>query len=131
HIDRGPGSCDMQHIQGHVCAVNAGCSRYIELWNLVFIQYHRDDAGKLHELPAKHVDTGMGLERVASVLEGVGSNYDGTLLRRLIATAEKLSSLRYGAGTDKDISFRVLADHSRAISFMIVDGIEPGNEGRG
>jgi alanyl-tRNA synthetase len=131
HIDRGEGSCDMQHVAGHVCAVNVGCSRYIELWNLVFIQYHRDDSGKLHELPAKHVDTGMGLERVASVLENVGGNYDGTLLRRLIATAESLSSLRYGSDPDKDISFRVLADHSRAISFMITDGIEPGNEGRG
>jgi alanyl-tRNA synthetase len=131
HIDRGEGSCDMQHVAGHVCGVNVGCSRYMELWNLVFIQYHRDDSGKLHELPAKHVDTGMGLERVASVLEGVGSNYDGSLLRRLIATAEKLSGLRYGDNTDRDVSFRVLADHSRAISFMITDGIEPSNEGRG
>ncbi|HEY2773908.1 MAG TPA: alanine--tRNA ligase [Candidatus Binatia bacterium] len=131
HIDRGAGSCDMQHVAGHVCAVNAGCARYIELWNLVFIQYHRDDAGKLHELPSKHVDTGMGLERVASVLEGAGGNYDGSLLRRLIATAEDLSKARYGNDPDKDISFRVLADHSRAVSFMITDGIEPGNEGRG
>ena len=131
HIDRGEGSCDMQHVAGHVCGVNVGCSRFMELWNLVFIQYHRDDAGKLHELPAKHVDTGMGLERVASVLENVGSNYDGSLLRRLIATAETLSGLRYGADPEKDISFRVLADHSRAVSFMITDGIEPGNEGRG
>jgi alanyl-tRNA synthetase len=131
HIDRGEGSCDMQHVAGHVCAVNIGCSRFMELWNLVFIQYHRDEAGKLHELPAKHVDTGMGLERVASVLENVESNYDGSLLRRLIATAEKLSGLPYGANADKDISFRVLADHSRAISFMITDGIEPSNEGRG
>ncbi len=131
HIDRGAAACDMQHVAGHECAVNVGCARYIELWNLVFIQYHRDDAGKLHELPAKHVDTGMGLERVASVLENVDGNYDGSLLRRLIATAEDLSSLRYGSDIDKDISFRVLADHSRAISFMITDGIEPGNEGRG
>ncbi len=131
HIDRGEGACDMQHVAGHVCAVNVGCARYIELWNLVFIQYHRDDAGKLHELPAKHVDTGMGLERVASVLENVGGNYDGTLLRCLIATAEQLSKRKYGDNADKDISFRVLADHSRAISFMITDGIEPSNEGRG
>ena len=131
HIDRGPAACDMQHIPGHVCAVNIGCARYIELWNLVFIQYHRDDAGKLHELPAKHVDTGMGLERVASVLENVGGNYDGSLLRRLIGTAESLSGRVYGANVEQDISFRVLADHSRAISFMITDGIEPSNEGRG
>jgi len=131
HIDRGPGSCDMQHVAGHVCAVNIGCARYIELWNLVFIQYHRDDAGKLHELPAKHVDTGMGLERVAAVLENAAGNYDGSLLRRLITTAEELSKLRYGSDAERDISFRVLADHSRAISFMITDGIEPSNEGRG
>ncbi len=131
HIDRGPGSCDMQHVAGHVCAVNAGCARYIELWNLVFIQYHRDEAGKLHELPSKHVDTGMGLERVAAVLENVDGNYDGSLLRRLIETAEKLSGVAYGANHEKDVSFRVLADHSRAVSFMISDGIEPSNEGRG
>ena len=64
HIDRGEGACDMRHVNGHVCAVNAGCARYIELWNLVFIQYTRDERGELHELPAKHVDTGMGLERI-------------------------------------------------------------------
>jgi alanyl-tRNA synthetase len=131
HIDRGEAACDRKHVAGHVCEVNAGCARYIELWNLVFIQYHRDEAGKLHELPSRHVDTGMGLERVASVLENVESNYDGSLLRQIITTAEKLSSRTYGADVDKDISFRVLADHSRAISFMIVDGIDPGNEGRG
>ncbi|MBI5504102.1 MAG: alanine--tRNA ligase [Deltaproteobacteria bacterium] len=131
HIDRGPGACDMRHIPGHVCDVNVGCARFMELWNLVFIQYSRDESGRLHELPAKHVDTGMGLERVASVLERVETNYDGSLLRALIAAAEGLSGGRYGADADKDISYRVLADHSRAISFMICDGIEPGNEGRG
>jgi len=131
HIDRGPAACDMKHIPGHVCDVNVGCARFMELWNLVFIQYSRDETGHLNELPAKHVDTGMGLERVASVLEKVESNYDGSLLRALITAAEKLSGGRYGADADKDISFRVLADHSRAISFMICDGIEPGNEGRG
>jgi alanyl-tRNA synthetase len=131
HIDRGPGSCDHQHVHGHVCAVNAGCSRYIELWNLVFIQYTRDESGKLHELPAKHVDTGMGLERVASVLEKVDGNYDGSLLRGIIATAERLSGREYGRDAESDISFRVLADHSRAVSFMIADGIDPSNEGRG
>ena len=131
HIDRGPGSCDMQHVAGHVCDVNVGCARFLELWNLVFIQYSRDDSGTLHELPAKHVDTGMGLERVAAVLEGVAGNYDGSLLRTLITRAEELSGKRYGDDADRDISFRVLADHSRAVSFMIVDGIEPSNEGRG
>lgn len=131
HIDRGEGSCDMQHIPGHVCAVNVGCSRFIELWNLVFIQYSRDESGTLHDLPSKHVDTGMGLERVAAVLENVDGNYDGSLLRRLITTAETLSGRRYGGEVEADVSFRVLADHSRAVSFMIADGIRPGNDGRG
>lgn len=131
HIDRGEGSCDMQHIQAHQCAVNAGCARYIELWNLVFIQYSRDDKGTLHELPAKHVDTGMGLERVAAVLENVDGNYEGSLLREIIRKAESLSGNRYGGDVDADISFRVLADHGRAVSFMIADGIAPGNDGRG
>ena len=131
HIDRGQNSCDMGHVDGHVCAVNAGCARYIELWNLVFIQYTRDESGKLHDLPATHVDTGMGLERVAAVLENVDGNYDGTLLREIIATAERASGRKYGGGGEADVSFRVLADHGRAVSFMIADGIEPSNDGRG
>jgi alanyl-tRNA synthetase len=131
HIDRGPGSCDMQHVSGHVCGVNVGCSRFLELWNLVFIQYTRDESGKLHELPAKHVDTGMGLERVAAVLEKVDGNYAGSLLRGIITAAEKASGREYGRDPELDISFRVLADHGRAVSFMIADGIEPSNEGRG
>jgi alanyl-tRNA synthetase len=131
HIDRGEGSCDMQHVSGHVCTVNAGCARYIELWNLVFIQYTRDESGVLHELPAKHVDTGMGLERVAAVLEGVGGNYDGSLLRNIIAKTERMAKRSYGRDAEQDVSFRVLADHSRAVAFMIADGITPSNEGRG
>ena len=131
HIDRGEGSCDMQHVPGHQCAVNVGCARYIELWNLVFIQYSRDEQGTLHELPSRHVDTGMGLERVAAVLEQVDGNYDGSLLRRIITATEGFTGRSYGRDADQDMSFRVLADHSRAVSFMIADGIEPGNEGRG
>ena len=131
HIDRGADACDMRHVKGHVCAVNEGCARYIELWNLVFIQYSRDESGTLHELPAKHVDTGMGLERVAAVLENVDGNYDGSLLRTLISTAEKASGRRYGQDPEADVSFRVLADHGRAVSFLVADGIDPGNDGRG
>ncbi|MBC8291941.1 MAG: alanine--tRNA ligase [Proteobacteria bacterium] len=131
HIDRGEGACDMQQVPGHKCEVNAGCARYIELWNLVFIQYNRDDTGQLHDLPMRHVDTGMGLERVAAVLENVDNNYDGTLLRGLVARAEQMSGLDYGKDLEHDVSMRVLADHARAVSFMLADGIEPSNEGRG
>ena len=131
HIDRGADGCDQKHVAGHRCGVNLGCARYIELWNLVFIQYMRDESGKLHELPGKHVDTGMGLERVAAVLEKVDGNYAGSLLRGIISTAEQLSGRVYGRDVEVDVSFRVLADHSRAVSFMIADGIDPSNEGRG
>ena len=131
HIDRGVDRCDRQGEPGHVCAVNSGCARFIELWNLVFIQYNRDERGKLHELPAKHVDTGMGLERVTAVLQNVPGNYDADLLRDIIRFTESLSGKRYGGGGETDVSFRVIADHGRAISFMIADGVRPSNEGRG
>jgi alanyl-tRNA synthetase len=131
HIDRGPGACDKQHVAGHQCAVNAGCARYIELWNLVFIQYDRQSDGTLVELAAKHVDTGMGLERVTAVLQGVPSNYDTDLFRRLITFVEQQSGRRYGAREEDDLAMRVIADHSRAIAFMIADGVVPSNEGRG
>src|SRR5204862_515820 len=83
---------------------------FIEIWNLVFIQYNRDEARKLTELPAKHVDTGMGLERVASVLQGVPTNYDCDLLRSIISRAEKLSGKHYGRSAQDDVSLRVIAD---------------------
>ncbi len=131
HIDRGDGSCDRRHEAGHVCVVNGGCARFIELWNLVFIQYNRDEAGKLTELPQKHVDTGMGLERVTAVLQGVPGNYDVDLLRSIIRFTEQLAGKGYGEGGERDVSFRVIADHGRAISFMVADGVRPSNEGRG
>jgi alanyl-tRNA synthetase len=131
HIDRGPEACDRRGVPGHVCAVNAGCARYLELWNLVFIQYNRDGSGQLTELPVRHVDTGMGLERMAAVLQGVRGNYDGDLLRGLIGTAERLSGVRYGADSASDISLRVIADHARAGTFLVADGIVASNEGRG
>jgi alanyl-tRNA synthetase len=131
HIDRGSAACDRRHVPGHVCAVNGGCARFIELWNLVFIQYNRDERGRLDELPAKHVDTGMGLERITAVVQGVLSNYDADLLRDVIAFTEDLCGRRYGSGGDIDVSFRVIADHGRALSFMIADGVQPSNEGRG
>ncbi len=131
HIDRGEAACDRRDEPGHRCGVNGGCARYIEIWNLVFIQYTRDEQGELHDLPSRHVDTGMGLERIAAVLENVEGNYDGSLLRSIIDATERMSGRRYGADREQDVSFRVLADHGRAVSFMIADGIEPSNEGRG
>ncbi len=130
HIDRGAGLCDRAHVPGHVCRVNGGCARFIELWNLVFIQFNRDERGELHELSAKHVDTGMGLERITAVLQGVPSNYDTDLFRPLISFIERESGRSYGTRAEDDVAFRVLADHSRAISFLICDGVRPGNEGR-
>ncbi|MBI3060593.1 MAG: alanine--tRNA ligase, partial [Deltaproteobacteria bacterium] len=131
HIDRGAGACDRKREKGHRCQVNGDCARFIELWNLVFIQYNRAEDRELSELPAKHVDTGMGLERIAAVLQGVPSNYDVDFMRDLIAAAEKLAGKKYGASPETDISFRVIADHARAVSFLIADGVTPGNEGRG
>jgi alanyl-tRNA synthetase len=130
HIDRGPEACDRQDA-AHQCAVNGGCARFIEIWNLVFIQYDRDAAGTLTELPAKHVDTGMGFERVTAVLQGVPSNYDIDVLRRVIAAAERQSGKRYGDDPRDDVSLRVIADHARAVTFLVQEGIVPSNEGRG
>ena len=131
HIDRGPEACDHMSEKGHRCQVNGGCARYIELWNLVFIQYNRTPDGKLEDIPAKHVDTGMGLERVAAVLQGVLSNYDIDLLRDLIAATEALAAKNYGINPQWDVSFRVIADHARALTFLVADGVMPSNEGRG
>jgi alanyl-tRNA synthetase len=131
HLDRGPEGCDMQGQPGHVCRVNGDCARYIELWNLVFIQYNRHEDRSLSDLPARHVDTGMGLERITAVLQNVLSNYDIDFMRALITTTETISGKRYGADSNADISFRVIADHARAVSFLVGDGVMPSNEGRG
>ena len=110
--------------------VNAGVPECIEIWNLVFIQYNKDENGKLHELPAKHIDTGMGFERVCAILQGKNSNYDTDVFTPLIDAASKLSGIKYEKEADK-ISMRVIADHIRALTFAIADGAVPGNEGRG
>ena len=131
HLDRGPQACDKQGRAGHECRVNGDCARYIELWNLVFIQYNRYEDRSLSELPAKHVDTGMGLERITAVLQNVLSNYDVDFMRALTAATEALTGRKYGADPAADISFRVIDDHARAVSFLIADGVMPSNEGRG
>ncbi len=130
HIDRGPAACDKQGTP-HRCQVNGDCARYIEIWNLVFIQNNRDASGALSELPAKHVDTGMGFERIASVIQGVPSNYDIDVFQTIIRCAERLSGKRYRANERDDVSLQVIADHSRAVTFLIGDGVLPSNEGRG
>jgi alanyl-tRNA synthetase len=131
HLDRGPEACDHKGAKGHRCQVNGDCARFIELWNLVFIQYNRREDRSLEELPSKHVDTGMGLERIAAVLQSVLSNYDVDFMRDLIAATEKLAGKKYGTDAAADVSFRVIADHARAVSFLIADGVAPSNEGRG
>jgi alanyl-tRNA synthetase len=131
HLDRGPEACDRKGLPAHVCQVNGDCARYIELWNLVFIQYNRKDNRELEELPSKHVDTGMGLERITAVLQNVLSNYDVDYMRELTAAVENLTGKRYGDDVTADISFRVIDDHARAVSFLIADGVMPSNEGRG
>jgi alanyl-tRNA synthetase len=130
HVDRGPEACDMKG-RPHNCAVNGDCTRYLEIWNLVFIQNYRDPSGALSELPAKHVDTGMGFERIVSVVQGKHSNYDTDVFQTIIRYAERLSGKRYHASERDDVSLQVIADHSRAVTFLISEGILPSNEGRG
>ncbi len=110
--------------------VNAGSPECIEIWNLVFIQYNKDENGKLNELPAKHVDTGMGFERVCAVLQNKKSNYDTDVFIPIINEIVKLSRVKYEKEEDR-IPMRVIADHIRALTFAIADGAVPGNDGRG
>ena len=131
HMDMGPGACPHEGQAGHACGVNAaGCGRFVEIWNLVFIQYDRQKDEVLRELPSKHVDTGMGFERLVRVLQGAASNYDTDLFRPLIERTEQLSGRKYSPGPE-GTSFRVVADHVRALAFTIGDGVVPSNEGRG
>ena len=104
--------------------------RYLEFWNLVFTQFDRQEDGSLPELPHRNIDTGMGLERIAAIMQHEGTNYEGDIMRFLISLGEKLSGKKYHSTDVIDRSLRILADHSRAVTFMIGDGILPGNEGR-
>lgn len=105
--------------------------RWIEIWNLVFMQYNRDADGKLTPLPSPSIDTGMGLERITSVMQGVSSNYETDLFRPLIEEAGRLTRVAYGKSAEQDTSLRILSDHCRAAMFLINDGVVPTNEGRG
>ena len=113
------------------CRVGCDCDRYLELWNLVFMQFDRDKNGKMTLLPNPSIDTGMGLERITAALQGVKSNYETDLLRGLISNVEEISGKTYGVDSAADVSMRVIADHARAVTFLISDGVFPSNEGRG
>ena len=110
--------------------INAGVPECMEIWNLVFIQFNKDETGKLQELPAKHVDTGMGFERVCAILQKKNSNYDTDIFLPLIKKIENISGLKYKV-PDRQVAMRVIADHIRALTFAIGDGATPGNDGRG
>jgi len=134
HYDMGVAASDEGHTD---CAFSCDCGRYVELWNLVFMQFDRDASGKLNPLPKPSIDTGMGLERLAAVLQGVISNYETDLFTPLIKRAAELTGASLKKEVDKEAhtksaaSLRVIADHSRAATFLISDGVTPANEGRG
>jgi len=131
HIDRGPEFCDRRDEPGHVCRVNGGCARFLELWNLVFIQYNRTGPTTLEPLPAKHVDTGMGFERLLAVLQGAPDNYGTDLFTPLMDRVQELCG-QSPAERERDVvAYRVIADHARAAAFLVADGVVPDNEGRG
>ncbi|MBI3073144.1 MAG: alanine--tRNA ligase [Deltaproteobacteria bacterium] len=138
--DTGPcGPCSEIHIdQGEAagcgrpsCTFGCECGRYMELWNLVFMQFERDAKGAMTKLPKPSIDTGAGLERLAGVLQGTTSNYGSDLFGGLIETASALAKKAYGKNDEDDVSMRVIADHARATAFLVADGVLPQNEGRG
>lgn len=112
------------------CAPGCDCDRFLEYWNLVFTQYDGQEDGSFKPLPKKNIDTGMGLERIAAIMQGVQSNFDTDVLRGLVAVGERVTGKVYGANEADDMALRVMADHARSVTFMIADGILPGNEGR-
>jgi len=113
------------------CDPSCGCGRFVEIWNLVFTEFYQDEKGELHPLPRKNIDTGAGLERMAAAIQGVYSNFETDLFKPIIEKIEEITSKKYGLSEKDDISIRVVADHSRAITALISDGVFPSNEGRG
>ncbi len=129
-LDRGQKYCEMADNPNHVCQVNGDCQRFIELWNLVFIQYNRSSPTEIKPLPAKHVDTGLGLDRVVAVIQDVDSNYRTDLFTPLMDTVQRLADHTEADREAHFTPYRVIADHSRAATFLIADGVVPGNIGR-
>ena len=126
-IDQGPElGCDRPD-----CAPGCDCDRYLEIWNLVFMQFNRDVNGLLLPLPKPSIDTGMGLERITAVIQGVPNNFQTDLFRDIILAIETLSGTRMGQKEETDVAIKVIADHSRALAFLLADGAIPSNEGRG
>ncbi len=127
HIDQGPEvGCGRPD-----CKMGCDCDRYLELWNLVFMQFYRDETGKMTPLPKPSIDTGMGLERVAAVVQGKQTNYDSDLFTPIISSIATLCSKPYGEDKRADTAMKVIADHCRATAFLVADGMLPSNEGRG
>lgn len=127
HIDQGPEvGCKRAD-----CNPDCECDRHLELWNLVFMQFNRDERGKLHPLPKPSIDTGMGLERITAAVQKVNSNYDTDLFKPILEYIANLAGKSYGENEKDDTSIRVIADHSRSTTFLISDGVLPSNEGRG
>jgi alanyl-tRNA synthetase len=127
HIDRGEEfGCGRPD-----CDVGCDCDRFLEIWNLVFMQFDRDISGKLTPLPKPSIDTGLGLERLVSIIQDVPTNYDIDLILPIMNKVEDLSEKRIGDSREADVAMKVIADHSRAAAFLIGDGVLPSNEGRG
>ncbi|MFH7321393.1 alanine--tRNA ligase [Desulfurivibrio sp. D14AmB] len=127
HIDQGAAiPCDNPE-----CGVECDCDRFLEIWNLVFMQYERGADGKLTPLPKPSIDTGMGLERIAAVVQGKHNNYDSDLFQPIIGHTAALAGVTYGAEPRGDTALRVIADHARTTTFLVADGVLPSNEGRG
>lgn len=138
--DTGPcGPCSEIHFDQGVeagcgkpdCKLGCDCDRFLELWNLVFMQFERDASGAMTPLPKPSIDTGMGLERVAAVLQGKYTNYDSEIFTTIMDTIGEVSGVRYGADRKTDTALKVIADHARATTFLVADGVLPSNEGRG
>ncbi len=127
YVDRGQsygcGSAD--------CKPGCDCDRFIEIWNLVFTQYDKDEQGGYHPLPNPNIDTGMGLERMAAVMEGVNTIFDVAAIKDIVKKVEEISGVKYEEKKENDISIRIITDHARAMTFLVSDGVLPSNEGRG